>query len=182
MRCLGALVLFLTTSTLASATFAAEQGRFDAQVFRPLAAPRDLVMVPKSEVLGHLSPVAGVYWDVALDPLALVVGDTNKQLDVIGARLQITPLVGVGLFDWAELTMAIPFVAWQTSENLRSFGTEGTVKSSPSLGDIRLSTKVALPYFNRKDKVKSGFGLAVSGDINLPTGDPLAFTSDGAIS
>ena len=38
------------------------------------------------------------------------------------------PLVGVGLFDWIELTMAIPFVAWQTSDNLRSIGTEGEVK------------------------------------------------------
>ena len=42
------------------------------------AAPRDLVMVPKSEVIGHLSPVAGVYWDVALDPLALALGGTGE--------------------------------------------------------------------------------------------------------
>ena len=46
--------------TACSTALAAEEGRFDAQVFRPLAAPRDLVMVPKSEVIGHLSPVVGV--------------------------------------------------------------------------------------------------------------------------
>src|SRR5688572_23088524 len=84
-----AAFLSLAAILVASSANAAEEGRFDAQVFRPLAAPRDLVMVPKSEVIGHLSPVVGLYWDAALDPLALVVGDTNKTLDVVGARLQI---------------------------------------------------------------------------------------------
>jgi outer membrane protein OmpA-like peptidoglycan-associated protein len=161
---------------------AADEGRFDAQVFRPLAAPRDLVMVPKSEVIGHLSPVVGVYWDAALDPLALALGDTGRTLHAVGARLQITPILGIGLVDWVELSMAVPFVAWQTSDNLRSIGTEGEVKSTPTLGDVRISTKVAMPFLNRKDEVKSGFGLALGGNINVPTGDELAFTSDGAIS
>ena len=111
-----ATLAFLTGAPGALQAQGAQEGRFDAQVFRPLAAPRDLVMVPKSEVIGHLSPVLGIYSDTALDPLALVIGGTGKTLDVIGARLQITPLLGIGLFDWVELTMAIPFVAWQTSE------------------------------------------------------------------
>jgi OmpA-OmpF porin, OOP family len=177
-----ACLLSLAAILAAPTANAAEEGRFDAQVFRPLAAPRDLVMVPKSEVIGHLSPVLGIYSDAALDPLALTVGSTGKTLTAVGARLQITPILGVGLFDWTELTMAIPFVAWQTSDNLRSIGTEGKVKSSPTLGDIRLSTKVAMPFLHRKDQVKSGFGLALGGNINLPTGDELAFTSDGAVS
>ena len=63
-----AAFLSLAAILVASSANAAEEGRFDAQVFRPLAAPRDLVMVPKSEVIGHLSPVLGLYWDAALDP------------------------------------------------------------------------------------------------------------------
>src|SRR5262245_33150034 len=104
MKPWGAIVSTVAVMTACSSALAADEGRFDAQVFRPLAAPRDLVMVPKSEVIGHLSPVAGLYWDVALDPLALVVGGTGKTLDVVGARLQVTPLLGVGLFNWLELT------------------------------------------------------------------------------
>src|SRR5690349_15709705 len=128
-------LLSLAALTAASSVLAADEGRFDAQVFRPLAAPRDLVMVPKSEVIGHLSPILGVYWDASLDPLALVMGGAGKALDVVGARTQVTPLLGVGLFDWAEVTTAIPLVLWQTSDNLRSIGTEGRVKRSPHLGD-----------------------------------------------
>jgi OmpA-OmpF porin, OOP family len=45
---------------LAQSAAHAEEGRFDAQVFRPSAAPRDLVMVRKSEIIGHLSPSFGL--------------------------------------------------------------------------------------------------------------------------
>ena len=181
MKTWGGALFSAVVLTVNGSALAGNEGRFDAQVARPLAAPRDLVMVPKSEVIGHLSPVLGVFWDVAFDPLALAIGGTSKTLDVIGARLQITPLLGIGFFDWLEVTAAIPLVAWQTSENLRTIGTEGQVRSS-SFGDIRLQTKVALPFFNRKEEVKSGFGMAVAGNVNLPTGDPLAFTGDGMIS
>src|SRR4051812_37406928 len=96
----GAAVLLVVAALLATTTAsAAPERRFDAQVFRPLAAPRDLVMVPKSEVIGHLAPVLGIYWDAALDPLALAIGGTGKTLNAIGARLQITPVLGIGLFD-----------------------------------------------------------------------------------
>ena len=58
---------------------------FDAQVFRPSAGPRDLVMVQKSEVIGHLSPVIGLYTDLAFNPLALVNNDTNSTVNAVTA-------------------------------------------------------------------------------------------------
>ena len=85
------LFLFIGILTAAPSALAADEGRFDAQVFRPLAAPRDLVMVPKSEVIGHLSPVLGVYMDAALRPLSFRLDDTGKTLDAVGSRLTITP-------------------------------------------------------------------------------------------
>lgn len=166
---------------LAGATASAEEGRFDAQMFRPSAAPRDLVMVQKSEVIGHLSPVFGIYTDIALDPLTLLAVQTGKSIDAVGARLQVTGLAGVGFYDWFDVGVAVPFVAWQTSDNLRSLGTEGEI-APQALGDIRLSTKIALPYFNRKARIKEGLGMAVGGDLNLPTGNQNAFTSDGAVT
>ena len=60
-----AIVALLVALTAATSALA-EEGRFDAQVFRPLAAPRDLVMVPKSEVIGHLCASSEgwrVQWD-----------------------------------------------------------------------------------------------------------------------
>nr|QAT78162.1 TraB [Sorangiineae bacterium] len=177
------LSLSVSLAALLAATTAqaAEEGRFDAQIFRPSAAPRDLVMVQKSEVVGHLSPVFGIYTDIALDPLTLLAINQGKTIDAVGARLQVTGLASVGFYDWFDVGLAIPFVAWQTSDNLRSLGTEGEI-APQALGDIRLSTKVALPYFNRKAKIKEGFGMAVAGNINLPTGNQNAFTSDGVVT
>lgn len=174
--------VLVSLATLAACSAAnAEEGRFDAQIFRPAAGPRDLVMVQKSEVIGHKSPVVGLYSDIALDPLTLLAINTGKNIDAVGARLQVTGLAGIGLFDWAEVTMAMPFVAWQTSDNLRSLGSEGEV-ASQALGDLRLSTKIAIPYLNRKALIKEGFGMAVAGNVNLPTGNQNAFASDGVVT
>lgn len=177
----GAALLAAIAIVLAAPTARAEEGRFDAQVFRPTAAPRDLVMVQKSEVIGHLSPIIGLYQDLGIDPLVLVSGDTGQTIEAVGARLQLTGLVGLGLFDWADVQLAVPFIAWQKSDNLRPLGTEGPVQST-SLGDLRLSTRVALPYFNRRNDATRGLGLAVTGNINLPTGNVNAFTSDGVLT
>lgn len=158
-----------------------EQGRFDIQFFRPSAAPRDLMVVQKSEVIGHLSPTLGVYVDVGFDPLVLFNVDTGQTIDAVSSRVQVTGLAGIGLFDWADLRLAVPFIPWQTSDNLFMLGTEGTVRS-PVMGDVRVSGRVALPLFNRAGRYPSGLGLAIAGDLNLPTGDPLAFTSDGVLT
>lgn len=174
--------LLLSFAALGAATVAnAEEGRFDAQIFRPSAAPRDLVMIQKSEVIGHKSPVVGFYSDIALDPLAIASITTGKEIHAVGARLQLTGLVGIGLYDWVDFGLAVPFVAWQTSDNLRALGSEGPVTPN-ALGDLRLSTKIAIPGFNRKDHIVEGFGMAVTGNINLPTGNQDAFASDGAVT
>ena len=160
----------------------AEEGRFDAQAFRPVAAPRDLVMVRKSEVIGHLSPTLGVYTDLGFDPLVLVDNFTGETVNAVAARMTVTGLLGIGFFDEygvpLDIQLAVPFIANQTSGNLRLIGTEGEVESS-SLGDLRLSGRLAIPGLYRKDDASRGFGLAITGDINFPTGSVSAFTSDG---
>lgn len=159
-----------------------EEGKFDAQVFRPSGAPRDLSVVQKTEVIGHLSPTVGVHSDFALDPLVLINNVTGQEIDAIGARLQVTGSVGIGLYDWLDVQLSMPFVAWQDSDNLRPIGDEGPV-TSRSIGDLRLSTRVSLgfiPLFKRlKDK---GYAMAISGNLNLPSGNVDAFTSDGVVT
>ncbi|MCG8418303.1 MAG: OmpA family protein [Proteobacteria bacterium] len=171
---------FLAIVVLLSAARASgqEEGRFDAQVFRPSAAPRDLVVVQKSEVIGHLSPTAGLFADVGFDPLIITSQETDETLDVIAARVQLTGLLGVGLFDLVDLKLSVPFVAYQGGGNLRKIGTEGSVETR-SVGDMRLSVRAAVPYLSRKSSHRNGFGLAMTGNVNVPTGNPLAFTGDG---
>ncbi|XXX81704.1 OmpA family protein [Sorangium sp. So ce134] len=176
-------LLLALSALLAGSPALAEEGRFDAQVFRPAAAPRDLVMVQKSEVIGNLSPTVGLYSDIAADPLVLFLAgdDTNEAVNAITGRLELALLAGIGFFDVFDVTMTMPLILFQEGGNLRRFGTEGSVKST-TVGDLRLSTKVSLPYLNRKEQVKEGFGMAIAGNLNFPTGDQNAFASDGALS
>ena len=154
-----------------------EVGGFDAQPFRPSAAPRDLVMVQKSEVIGHLSPTIGIYSDLGLDPLVFADANTGDTVNAIAARLQLTGLAGIGLWDWLDFKIAVPFVAYQLGEDLMPLSISGEVEQQ-SIGDIRVSARVAVPYFNRGDQLE-GFGMAIVGNLNLPTGNKEAFTGDG---
>lgn len=178
-RTLAASFLAATLLTAGDAT--AEEGRFDAQTFRPSAGPRDLVMVQKSEIIGHFSPVVGLFTDLALDPLVLIDKSSNQAIDVISSRLTLTAMAGIGLFNWLDLTAALPIIAFQDGGNLRRIGTEGEVQSS-ALGDLRLQSRLGLPFLHRKDEVKEGFGAALYGNVNLPTGDVQAFTGDGQVT
>lgn len=175
-------LLALAPLLAAGSARAQQEKRFDAEVFQPSAGPRDLVMVQKSEVIGHMSPVLGVYADIEFNPLALVTSQsTGQDVHAVTQRLTVTPMAGIGFFNWLDVTAALPLVGYQTGDNLRELGTEGSVASS-AVGDMRLSARVAIPYFNRKNDVKSGFGLAVAGGMNLPTGNPAAFTGDGVVT
>jgi OOP family OmpA-OmpF porin len=178
-RTLAGLIGLAALSTAGAAS--ADEGRFDAQTFRPSAAPRDLVMVQKSEVIGHVSPVVGLFNDLALDPLVLVDKASGEAIDAVTARLTLTAMAGIGFFNWIDLTAALPIIAFQDGGNLRKVGTEGDVAAS-ALGDLRLQTKLALPFLHRKEEVKSGFGAALYGNVNLPTGDVAAFASDGVVT
>jgi hypothetical protein len=68
------------------------------------------------------------------------------------AGLTLTPMAGIGFFNWMDLTVAIPLVAWQTGANLRDIGSEGSM-APLAVGDMRISARASLPYFNRKDEV-----------------------------
>jgi outer membrane protein OmpA-like peptidoglycan-associated protein len=189
-----ALLLASVTLLFGASASAQKEARFDAQAFRPAAPPRDLVMVQKSEIQGHLSPAGGIFWDVSLNPLAVINQNSGETVKAVAARLQIVGLVSMGLWDIFDVSLAVPVIPWQTGDELHTLGSEGTVKT-PALGDLRLSPRIAFPLsnwfgsfnkyagkINRQDDVKSGFGLALAGDINFPTGNQMAFASDGVMT
>lgn len=178
----AAVAFSLLLALAAGGEARAEEKRFDAMVFRPSAAPRDLVIVQKSEVIGALSPVVGLYFDIALNPLVMVTSNTTEQrVRAISAGVTFTPMAGIGFFNWFDVTVAVPLIAWQTGDNLRPLGSEGSISSS-AIGDVRLMGKVSMPFLNRKDEVKSGFGMALGGSLNLPTGSPKNFTGEGTVT
>jgi OOP family OmpA-OmpF porin len=168
---------------LAATSAAAQDARFDVQLFRPSGAPQDLVMVGQSRPLAHMSASGGFFFNFSLDPLILVNKDgdeTRKVLSLVGNRLQLDAMATVGVFDWAEVGVDVPLILAQGGDNLEAIGTEGAVQGYV-LGDLRLLGKIAIPGLRRRAEEK-GLGAAITFGLSLPTGDQDAFASDGEIT
>lgn len=165
---------------LATTSAAAQDARFDVQLFRPSGAPQDLVMVGQSRPLSHLSASGGFFINFSLDPLVLVNkggGSSTKVLSIVGSRLQLDAIATIGVLDWAEVGVDMPLVLAQTGDNLEAIGTEGPIQGYV-LGDLRLTGKVAIPGLRRRPE-DSGLGAALTLGLSLPTGEQKAFASDG---
>lgn len=147
----------------------AQQTRFDVQS-RPTPGPRDLVIVPQSQPLAHLSGALGAYFSFALDPLVLLNSDGNRSLDVVKNRFQLDLMGAMGLGGWFELGVVLPVILYQSSGNLEPLGTE--VVRSTVIGDLSLIGK--LPFV-RRQSYASGFGVALMTRVNAPTGVQEAF-------
>lgn len=182
MRRSASLALGLALGLLSTGLASAEDTRFDVQSFRPLGAPRDLVLVNQSRPLSHLSLSGGAYLNFALDPLTLVAAGTHsKAVSVVGNRLQLDVMASVGLTDFVELGVDMPLVLAQGSDNLEAIGTEGYIQSFTP-GDLHLMGKVAIPGLLRRGDMTPGFGAALTFGLSLPTGIQDAFASDGSVT
>lgn len=169
---LAALAVLWPTATRA------QSQRFDIQSFRPSPGPRDLVIIPQTQPLSHNSGSVGAYFSFALDPLVLLNDSDDRTLSIVKNRLQLDLMAAYGIYDWVELGLVFPIILYQDSDNLAPIGTEGKVRST-TIGDLSGFIKVPLM---RRLSYASGFGIALQGRINAPTGDQNAFASDGAWS
>jgi outer membrane protein OmpA-like peptidoglycan-associated protein len=171
----------LLAALLPCAASAQLEDRFDVQMFRPTAAPTDLVVVQQSRPLGHLSATGAMTINFAVDPLVLVpIGGETKTVSVVLSRLQLDAAASLGLFDWVELGITAPIILFQASDNLEAIGTEGHLRSF-AFGDLRFSAKVALPYLRRASD-ETGLGAALTFGLTAPTGALDAFASEGAVT
>lgn len=161
-------------ATMSAPAYAQDQ-RFDIQPWRPTPAPRDLLIVPQSQPLRHLSGALGLYFSFSLDPLALFAGQA-KQLQIVKNRLALEFMGALGLGDWFELGLVMPVIVYQgSSDNLSDIGQEGSIQSF-ARGDLSIIGKGAII---RRLSYARGFGLAASLRVNAPTGEQEAFASDG---
>ncbi|HNO69811.1 MAG TPA: OmpA family protein, partial [Pseudomonadota bacterium] len=159
-------------------TAQAQNVRFDVQNFRPTPGPRDLIIVPQSQPLSHLSGAVGAYFSFSLDPLVLLNSDGQRAADVVKNRLELDVMAAIGLSNWLEVGMVMPVVLFQQSSNLEVIGQEGQIKSN-AVGDLAALLKVP---FVRRLSYASGFGVSLQGRVNFPTGDQQAFASDGRVT
>ena len=121
-----------------------------------------------------MSGAIGAYFSFSLDPLVLLNSEGQRAADVVKNRLELDVMGAIGLSNWLELGLVMPIVLFQESSNLEVIGEEGEIKSN-AVGDLAAMFKVP---FVRRLSYASGFGVALQGRVNFPTGDQDAFASE----
>ena len=94
---LAALCTFFALLAPAAAEVPLE--RFDIQPFRPTVGPRDLIIVPQTQPLPHLSVVLGSYLSFSLDPLVLLRSTDRERVgSIITNRVELDLMAAVVLY------------------------------------------------------------------------------------
>lgn len=153
---------------------------FQVEQFEPLPSQGyNILNISKTDVMPHLRPSAGVFMHYVDDPLQIIPA-TTRDIDSGGQRLvsrqlKAELLAGLGLFNFAEIGLALPFIPLQSGDDLGSFGLPGQRVDGFALGDLRLIPKVQLL---NPDKA-AGIGIGLMLPMYLPIGDDESFNSDG---
>lgn len=151
---------------------------FAATNFEPSPSQHTGVLnLDRPDVLGHLTPSAGLFFHFADDPVQIVSEDGEEVRDrIVDDQYMLEAGLALGLFDYFELGVSIPYVVGQTGGNLENLGGAGSAAGS-SFADIRTSLEIAI----LKPQWAGGFGISASGTLYAPSGSRSNFTSDGAV-
>src|SRR5579883_2496610 len=136
---------------------------FDVATFRPTPGPRDLIIIPQTQPLSHLSVAVGSYFSFVFNPLQLV-SNLGSNVNPISNRVEWDVMAAVGIYDWLEIGAILPVVLFQ-SGSLEALGQAGSVQAQ-ALGDFTLVGKV--PLLKRLSYAK-GFGAALSLRVDFRT-------------
>lgn len=176
------LMLFAFAFFASSTAWAQAQTKFQVEHFEPLPSQGiNTLNVGKADVLGHLKPSAGLFFNYMKEPL--VIAPVGGSVDDAGGgrlidnQLKAELLASLGLFDLASIGVAVPVVLYQNGDQLTQLGSNASV-SSLVLGDIRLVPKVIV--LDPKKEWTKGFGVGILLPLYLPVGDDL-FQSDGTV-
>jgi len=168
--------LLVSGGALAQGTDAFDYGRFEAQPFQNY----DILNVSTSQLLGHLSFGAGLFFVYEDDPLTVVQdGDHGEVVSrAVDQRLVGEVALGIGLFDRVSLAVTMPVVLTQGGDDLELFGRPDESVGGTAPGELRVLPKVLI--LDPEDF--GGFGLHLTCPVFIPIGDEDSFLSDGGVS
>lgn len=143
--------------------------KITALAFEPSVSPNGILSVETSTTLPNLRWAVGAYFSYANDPLVVKVhNETVYRL--VGHQLQMDLTAAVGIWWFFELGMHLPVALYQRGSPPTEVIAGGVpALSASALGDLRIVPKVRF-WLNRKH----GFGLALLGQLTVPTGRGLA--------
>ena len=155
------LTLALLLSLAPSAVEAQEELRsLDVQLYQPPVNVGSTFTIDRPEVPRHLTFVFGLALNWANEPFVRYRGGVRDP--VVDWMGQGDLLIGMGLFEWVELGVALPVVVNRpttTMDLLTPTLAFGDV--SAGLGDLRLSAKMPL--------IRGDFALSARLVVSLPT-------------
>jgi OOP family OmpA-OmpF porin len=128
------------------------------------------------DLRGGVRPALGVVLDYANKPLVLYDAQGNERAVVISDQLFAHVGASLVLADRLRLAFNMPIALVSKGSSTPYENTTLTAASGPAPGDLRFAADLRL--FGRYG---SPITMAVGGQIYFPTGDPEAFTGDGAV-
>jgi len=179
LRRRSALVASVALMTLVCSTADAQdlvvagptEPSIDVQNFQAVPSPHAVFAVESAESSTHLQFSGGFIFNYANKPLVLVSDADGTEQALIKDQVSGDVLAALGLFDIAEVGLALPVYLLNGVEG-------GTISpdaaSGATLGDLRMRAKLTL-----LNPQKSAIGLAPYVQVGFPTGDTKAFTSSG---
>lgn len=121
-----------------------------------------------SETPGHLKPAAGLTLHFADDPVVLRNADGDDIARLVDSQLKLDLGLGIGVWDWLEFGLVVPFVAYQTGESVAGFPEADTV----ALGDLRAHARARVLR-------AGGWGVAGYLTSSIPIADSAYQSSNG---
>ncbi len=153
-----------------------ERMAFDVQLFEPATGPRSLTTVDTGAVAGHLSFSLGLWTSYASRPWVydqFVNGSRVATQPLVGMLSQTELHASLGLFEYFELGLALPFVFnshvdLQNQASVDALGSSmPALVSDPHLGDLRAYVKIPI--------LRGAWQLAARVGVSFPTHESNAF-------
>lgn len=166
-RLLSVLATLLALPLAAGAAFAQPSGG-DSQLFNPAIGEDTYLESGGSDVLEHLEPQFALITNYAHRSL-LLNEDTSLERELVDHRITTDVQAALGLGDFMQLGLNVPVISYQSQ------GDVGNTREIESLetGDIRIVPKFEIIDSGDGD---NGFGLAIAGELSVPTGNTENFS------
>ena len=172
------LALVLAVPALVSA-----QGRpqIDLVTRQPSLTIGDLLYVRGTRSVRHLETAIGLELDVVRRPFILVDQTTGLDQSIVESRGTATLLFGIGLFDFAQVTLAVPTVFQRGLGFEALTGSPDDNLPGAAVGDIRLDLHVS-PLAEPVPIGGALLDVAVAGGVMAPTGETRSFSRSPTFS
>ena len=156
-------------------------GTFSAERFRPALDANGVIDVESGKVLPHLTPDVALWLGYALNPLLIQQSDGGTDPfspagALVAHRLGGNLVASIGLLDWAQLGLDVPFILFQADDVASLSGqVQAGAPSAIGMGDLRV-----VPKFRILRAEAQVVDLAVSAGFTVPTGFPAdSYLGDG---